>query len=70
MGLDSACARGLLTVKTCIDIDLCRFGMQDSMGLGIRLVKALWGSCDIAKGVAWQVRIQVPVKDLARTSAK
>ncbi|PYE84024.1 nitrite reductase large subunit NirB [Pseudoroseicyclus aestuarii] len=36
--------KGLRTVKTCVGTDWCRFGTQDSTGLGIRLEKMLWGS--------------------------
>ncbi|MEM7487511.1 MAG: nitrite reductase large subunit NirB [Pseudomonadota bacterium] len=39
-----AYAKGLRTVKTCVGTDHCRFGTQDSTGLGIKLEKALWGS--------------------------
>lgn len=39
-----AYAKGLRTVKTCVGKDWCRFGTQDSTGLGIRLEKFLWGS--------------------------
>ena len=39
-----AYAKGLRTVKTCVGKDHCRFGTQDSTGLGIRLEKRLWGS--------------------------
>ena len=39
-----AYAKGLRTVKTCVGTDWCRFGTQDSTGLGIRLEKLLWGS--------------------------
>ena len=39
-----AYAKGLRTVKTCVGIDHCRFGTQDSTGLGIKLEKALWGA--------------------------
>lgn len=39
-----AYAKGLRTVKTCVGKDWCRFGTQDSTGLGIRLEKLLWGS--------------------------
>jgi len=34
----------LRTVKTCVGTDWCRFGTQDSTGLGIRLEKFLWGA--------------------------
>ena len=39
-----AYAKGLRTVKTCVGTDHCRFGTQDSTGLGIRIEKALWGA--------------------------
>ena len=39
-----AYTKGLRTVKTCVGTDWCRFGTQDSTGLGIRLEKRLWGS--------------------------
>jgi len=39
-----AYAKGLRTVKTCVGTDWCRFGTQDSTGLGIKLEKFLWGS--------------------------
>ena len=39
-----AYSKGLRTVKTCVGTDHCRFGTQDSTGLGIRLEKILWGS--------------------------
>ena len=38
-----AYAKGLRTVKTCVGTDWCRFGTQDSTGLGIKLEKFLWG---------------------------
>ena len=44
-----AYAKGLRTVKTCVGTDHCRFGTQDSTGLGIRLEKALWGAWTPAK---------------------
>jgi len=44
-----AYAKGLRTVKTCVGSDWCRFGTQDSTGLGIRLEKFLWGSWTPAK---------------------
>jgi nitrite reductase (NADH) large subunit len=44
-----AYAKGLRTVKTCVGSDWCRFGTQDSTGLGIRLEKFLWGSWAPAK---------------------
>jgi nitrite reductase (NADH) large subunit len=39
-----AYAKGLRTVKTCVGSEFCRFGTQDSTGLGIKLEKRLWGS--------------------------
>ncbi len=39
-----AYAKGLRTVKTCVGKDHCRFGTQDSTGLGIKLEEKLWGS--------------------------
>uniref|UniRef100_UPI00396C6788 nitrite reductase large subunit NirB n=1 Tax=Paracoccus sp. TaxID=267 RepID=UPI00396C6788 len=44
-----AYAKGLRTVKTCVGDQFCRFGTQDSTGLGIRLEKLLWGSWTPAK---------------------
>ncbi len=44
-----AYAKGLRTVKTCVGTDFCRFGTQDSTGLGIKLEKMLWGSWTPAK---------------------
>jgi len=45
----AAYAKGLRTVKTCVGSDWCRFGTQDSTGLGIKLEKYLWGSWTPAK---------------------
>ncbi|WP_343503194.1 nitrite reductase large subunit NirB [Alloyangia pacifica] len=39
-----AYTKGLRTVKTCVGSDWCRFGTQDSTGLGIALERRLWGS--------------------------
>ena len=44
-----AYAKGLRTVKTCVGTDWCRFGTQDSTGLGVRLEKFMWGSWAPAK---------------------
>jgi len=44
-----AYAKGLRTVKTCVGTDWCRFGTQDSTGLGIKLERHLWGSWSPAK---------------------
>jgi len=50
-GLVSGAAYGkaLRTVKTCVGSEWCRFGTQDSTGLGVRLEKFLWGSWTPAK---------------------
>ena len=37
-------AKGLRTVKTCVGSEWCRFGTQDSTGLGIKLERLMWGS--------------------------
>jgi nitrite reductase (NADH) large subunit len=37
-----AYGKALRTVKTCIGTEFCRFGTQDSTGMGIALEKALW----------------------------
>ena len=39
-----AYSKGLRTVKTCVGREHCRFGTQDSTGLGMKLEKRLWGS--------------------------
>ena len=39
----SAYAKGLRTVKTCVGENYCRFGTQDSIGMGIRLEKKFEG---------------------------
>ena len=39
-----AYAKGLRTVKTCVGSEWCRFGAQDSTGLGVKLEKMCWGS--------------------------
>ena len=36
-------------MKTCVGTDWCRFGTQDSTGLGIRIEKFMWGSWTPAK---------------------
>ena len=45
----AAYAKGLRTVKTCVGSEWCRFGTQDSTGLGVKLEKHLWGSWTPAK---------------------
>ena len=44
-----AYAKGLRTVKTCVGSDWCRFGTQDSMGLGVKMERLLCGSWTPAK---------------------
>ncbi len=44
-----AYGKALRTVKTCVGSEWCRFGTQDSTGLGIKLEKFLWGSWTPAK---------------------
>jgi nitrite reductase (NADH) large subunit len=44
-----AYGKALRTVKTCVGSDWCRFGTQDSTGLGTKLEKFLWGSWTPAK---------------------
>ncbi len=39
-----AYGKALRTVKTCVGSDWCRFGTQDSTGLGIKLERMAWGS--------------------------
>ncbi len=45
----AAYAKGLRTVKTCVGTDWCRFGTQDSTGLGVKIEKFMWGSWSPAK---------------------
>jgi nitrite reductase (NADH) large subunit len=44
-----AYGKALRTVKTCVGSEWCRFGTQDSTGLGVRLERFLWGSWTPAK---------------------
>jgi nitrite reductase (NADH) large subunit len=39
-----AYAKALRTVKTCVGSEWCRFGTQDSTGLGVKLEQKSWGS--------------------------
>jgi nitrite reductase (NADH) large subunit len=39
-----AYGKSLRTVKTCVGLEWCRFGTQDSTKLGIRVEKMTWGS--------------------------
>lgn len=44
-----AYGKALRTVKTCVGSEFCRFGTQDSTGMGVRLEKLSWGSWTPAK---------------------
>jgi len=39
-----AYGKALRTVKTCVGSEWCRFGTQDSTGLGVQIEKMTWGS--------------------------
>ena len=39
-----AYGKALRTVKTCVGSEWCRFGTQDSTGLGVQIEKMCWGS--------------------------
>ncbi|MDR6788516.1 nitrite reductase (NADH) large subunit [Sphingomonas sp. BE138] len=39
-----AYGKSLRTVKTCVGSEWCRFGTQDSTGLGVKIERATWGS--------------------------
>ncbi|MFZ5594881.1 MAG: nitrite reductase large subunit NirB [Pseudomonadota bacterium] len=39
-----AYGKSLRTVKTCVGSEWCRFGTQDSTGLGVKLERRTWGS--------------------------
>jgi nitrite reductase (NADH) large subunit len=39
-----AYGKALRTVKTCVGAEWCRFGTQDSTGLGVSIERATWGS--------------------------
>ena len=39
-----AYGKALRTVKTCVGSEWCRFGTQDSTGLGVKLEKLCWGA--------------------------
>ncbi|MCW5747602.1 MAG: nitrite reductase large subunit NirB [Alphaproteobacteria bacterium] len=44
-----AYGKALRTVKTCVGSEWCRFGTQDSTGLGVKVEKFMWGSWTPAK---------------------
>ncbi len=39
-----AYGKALRTVKTCVGLEWCRFGTQDSTGLGVKIERMTWGS--------------------------
>jgi len=45
----AAYGKAIRTVKTCVGSDWCRFGTQDSTGLGVRIEKFMWGAWTPAK---------------------
>ena len=45
----AAYGKALRTVKTCVGSEWCRFGTQDSTGLGMKLERFMWGSWTPAK---------------------
>ena len=71
-----AYAKGLRTVKTCVGSEWCRFGTQDSTGLGIKLEKMMWGSwtphkvklADIS-GLPTRNCAEATIKDISALSA-
>ncbi len=54
--------RALRTVKTCVGSEWCRFGTQDSTGLGVKLEKMLLGLVDAAQGQARGVRLPAQLR--------
>lgn len=48
-----AYAKGLRTVKTCVGSEWCRFGTQDSTGLGVTLERLTWGTWTPHKSPRW-----------------
>ncbi len=57
-----AYAKGLRTVKTCVGSEWCRFGTQDSTGLGVKLEKFMWGSWTPAKVKLCGVRLSAQLR--------
>ena len=47
-----AYGKALRTVKTCVGTEWCRFGTQDSTGLGVKLEQMMLGLVDAAQGQA------------------
>ncbi|GMR04488.1 MAG: NADPH-nitrite reductase [Thermodesulfobacteriota bacterium] len=74
IGMPSGYAYGkaLRTVKTCVGEGFCRYGTQDSMGLGIRLEKrleGLWTPAKVKLGVSGCPRncAETSIKDIGIT---
>lgn len=64
-----AYAKGLRTVKTCVGEQWCRFGTQDSTGLGIRIEKFMWGSWTPAKlKLAYRRACRAQIPAVSRSS--
>ena len=57
-----AYAKGLRTVKTCVGSEWCRFGTQDSTGLGIKLEKIHVGLLDAGQGQARGLRLPAQLR--------
>ena len=57
-----AYAKGLRTVKTCVGSEWCRFGTQDSTGLGVKLERYLCGSWTPAQGQACRLRLSAQLR--------
>ena len=57
-----AYGKALRTVKTCVGTEWCRFGTQDSTGLGIKLEKMSLGLLDAAQGQARGLRLPAQLR--------
>ena len=57
-----AYAKALRTVKTCAGSDWCRFGTQDSTGLGIKLETLSVGLVDAGEGQAGRLRLPAQLR--------
>ena len=57
-----AYGKALRTVKTCVGTDWCRFGTQDSTGLGIKLEKLHLGLLDAAQGQDGGLRLPAQLR--------
>ncbi len=57
-----AYAKGLRTVKTCVGSEWCRFGTQDSTGLGVKNRKIHVGIVDAGQGEACGIRLSAQLR--------